>query len=72
MPEKEYIEFIKATAKKAFRKDVESMADSDFKNFIMERFDFIVGDMEISVDPIGLLQQAKELEEEDEQLDRSE
>ncbi len=65
MPEEEYIAFITATAKKGFRQEIENMADSDFKEFCLDRFDFIVGDMKISVDPEGLLQQAKELEDDE-------
>lgn len=41
MTAKEWREFISATSRKLFKQEIDGMADSEFKDFIIERFDEI-------------------------------
>lgn len=47
MTEEEYLEFSKEVAKEAFQMETEDMADSEFKDFVLEHFDEITGEDEI-------------------------
>ena len=42
MTEKEYKEFVMKVAKEGFKKEIEGMADSEFKDFCMENFEEII------------------------------
>ena len=44
MGEREYLSFATGVAKKAYRAEVEAMADADFKKFCLENFDKITED----------------------------
>lgn len=47
MSEEEYMDFNKEIAMEAFRMEIEDMADSEFKDFVLEHFDEITGEDEI-------------------------
>jgi hypothetical protein len=42
MGQEAYTEFAVKIAREGFRKEVEGMADGDFKNFVIENFDKII------------------------------
>lgn len=42
MTEKEYKEFVMKVAKEGFKKEIEGMVDSEFKDFCMENFEEII------------------------------
>ena len=44
MSEEEYVKFSVEIARDSFRLEIDGMADSDFKDFVVEHFDKIVGD----------------------------
>lgn len=49
MGKKEYLKFSAEVGKKAFKKEVEEMKDSDFKNFVLENFDRITGEADAEI-----------------------
>jgi len=46
MTKEEYTEFSRQIAKESFRIELESMADGDFKDFCLENFDTITGEVD--------------------------
>lgn len=46
MSKKDYARFVEEVAKEGFRKEIEGMAESDFKDFVLGNFDRITDSQE--------------------------